>query len=80
MKTWVEINERLFQLEKTPEENRDDIWKNEWNSLLLLNVPGTLKRGLYEVTRPKEQGKAEKKGKRKGRQRKNVRSLQRDME
>jgi len=72
MKTWVEINKRLFELEKIPEESRDSVWKDEWNSLLLLNIPGTLRRNLYEVEGAKKEGKTGKERKRKGRQRKNV--------
>ena len=38
---WVQINERLFELEKI-EKSPEQI--GEWNKLLSLNVAGTLKR------------------------------------
>ena len=80
MKTWVEINKRLFELEKIPEESRDIIWKSEWNSLLLLNIAGTLNRKLYEVegTKTERKGRKEKKTKRKPR--KNAKGISRNME
>lgn len=64
MKNWVTINNRLFELEAIPEEQRDSEWSKEWNSLLDSKIAGILNRNKYEEPKGKKirETKKEKRG------------------
>lgn len=47
MKSWVEINNRIFEIERM-EEKSEEV-KKEWNTLLDIKVAGIVKRKKYEV-------------------------------
>lgn len=71
MKTWVQINERLLEMESNIIDSQE--FKDEWNKLLDIKIAGILKRNKYEGVKT---AKKEKGG---GRKKKNVGCIQQDM-
>lgn len=60
MKNWVQVNNRLLELERNPDCDNLD-WIREWNSLLSIKMAGILKRNKYEEPKAKKEGEGRKK-------------------